>query len=184
MSTCLHEVHIDINIHCLSFLALLAIDYAGVFVPAQVMHKFVLPFVVLIIWIVKLISNFLLSNHFHQIFTTRWKHLNKFACDFSCHRLLIKKSTKWYHRLLLPVCELAAYLRHDLFKWWIDWLIVCVCSVVVNVGLIVLQLVLNCEFFSPQDHSHNLVVAHPTLSTRLFGQHLPLARARNPKFLA
>ena len=59
MSTRLHKVHVDVNIHCLRILALLTIDYAWVFVAAQVMHQFVLPFKELIIWIGKFVINIL-----------------------------------------------------------------------------------------------------------------------------
>jgi hypothetical protein len=49
MSTRLHEVYVDVNIHSLRILALLTIYNAWVFVAAQVMHQFVLPFEELII---------------------------------------------------------------------------------------------------------------------------------------
>ena len=60
MSARFHEIHIDVNIYCLRFLALRAINYARVFVPAQVMHQLVFPFELLIIRVAKCVINILL----------------------------------------------------------------------------------------------------------------------------
>lgn len=60
MPACFHEIHINVNIYRLRFLALLAINYARVFVPAQVMHQLVFPFELLIIRVAKRVINFLL----------------------------------------------------------------------------------------------------------------------------
>ncbi len=81
MSTRLHEVHVDVNIHCLRILALLTIDYAWVFVAAQVMHQFVLPFKELIIWIGKLVINILTRVLLVLHHQSQWRTLHTIQCE-------------------------------------------------------------------------------------------------------
>ena len=146
MSACFHEIHIDVNIYWLRFLALLAINYARVFVPSQVMHQLVFPFELLIIRVAKRVINILLlvllvlqhKSHRRTLHTIQCECFLKFEWEFFCHRLLINESTKWYHGSLLPVSELATYFRQALTKRGLVLLTVRLCSVVVNMFLVVL----------------------------------------------